>query len=324
MLQNRRAILAVVAALAVILAIPWAAQAFTILDTENIRIQSLITTVDDPANHVVAPGSGYDGVAKIIVSFSSGSYLGSGTLLNQGGKQYLLTAGHVVNVNGELPSFFTAYFPGGQTAAAAAYYFPSGWNGDFANGADLAVVKLTSPLNIQGYDLLRTEISSAATGNMAGYGKAGYGSSGSTIAAGTLRQGDNTFGEANWIYSSGNPFACVFDFDNGQFNQNLFLSGFGIPSDFGLGNAEADIAPGDSGGPTFIGGKLAGVHSFIGSVGPPYDIDNYLNSSFGELGADTRVAAFTGWIDRVTVVPVPGAVYLLISGLGLLVFRRRQ
>ncbi len=320
MKQFRRLHLPLLIALSLVLALPLGAMAANFLNLEGATLRPLITTVDDPANHVVAPGTGYDGVAKIIVSYTSGTYLGSGTLLAQGGKQYLLTAAHVVDIGGP-PLSFTAYFPGGQTATAAQYFLAPGWNGDFLNGYDLAIVKLTAPVATQAYNILSTDFFGTLPGTMAGYGRAGLGTTGTTLPAGTLRQGQNTFGEALW-FMNGSPYA--YDFDNGEYWQNTLYSRFSIPSDYGLGVLEALIAPGDSGGPTFIGGKIAGVHSFGATYGMPWDVDDLLNSSFGELAGDTRVPYFADWINTVVVVPVPGAVYLLASGLGILVFWRRR
>jgi hypothetical protein len=69
----------------------------------------------------------------------------------------------------------------------------------------------------------------------------------------------------------------------------------------GLADDEGMIAQGDSGGPAFIQGRLAGVASYtaalsLGSIKP--DIDQQVNSSFGELGAWQRVSAFQQWIDQ--------------------------
>lgn len=54
------------------------------------------------------------------------------------------------------------------------------------------------------------------------------------------------------------------------------------------------IAPGDSGGPLFCRGKLAGINSItIGDHAP-------LRSREGEESGHTRVSEFLGWIDSVT------------------------
>ena len=64
-------------------------------EASPVSVDNLIVTTDNPANHVVAPGSGYDGVVEIIVQWADGEmFLGSGTLLSDG--RHILTAAHVV------------------------------------------------------------------------------------------------------------------------------------------------------------------------------------------------------------------------------------
>lgn len=61
----------------------------------------------------------------------------------------------------------------------------------------------------------------------------------------------------------------------------------------GTSTLEFCIAPGDSGGPLFAGGKLAGVNSFtMASKGP-------LKSKAGEETAHTRVSLYREWIEEV-------------------------
>ena len=51
-----------------------------------VSVDNQIVSVDNPASHVVAPGTGYDGVVEITMVDASGAeYLGSGTLLSTAG-----------------------------------------------------------------------------------------------------------------------------------------------------------------------------------------------------------------------------------------------
>ncbi|MBI4877570.1 MAG: S1 family peptidase [Acidobacteria bacterium] len=282
----------------------------------------LITTPLDPANYVVTPPSGFDSVAKLIIGLPGGTFGCSGSLI--GGGNYVLTAAHCVtdsSVNGgttpAASSFSATFFTGAGslTYSGAEYFLPPGWNGDFENGADLALVRLSATVPLASYDLFRANNpSQTGTADVAGYGFRGLGSTGSVSGTfGALRAGGNTLDGIVWNMP-GFPFA--WDFDNGL-AQNDALGILEGVNNTGLGAFEVMIAPGDSGGPLFIGGQLAGVHSFGATAGAGWgDVDNLLNSSFGEIAGDTRVAEYAGWIDSVvTPVPEPGALGLLGAGL---------
>jgi hypothetical protein len=158
---------------------------------------------------------------------------------------------------------------------------------------------------------------------LAGYGRSGSGLQGDApIGFGTLRTGTNVY-DAFWADFKGKPFA--FDFDDGT----SATDAIGLTLNTwqpGTGASEVFIAPGDSGGPTFLNGKLIGVHSFGGTWGAPFDVNRMLDSSFGELGGDTSVAFYAGWIDSV-ISPVPEArthVLMAIGLLGVLIAVRRR
>jgi hypothetical protein len=298
--------IALVVMAALIVMVPGATVAAGYPSLGKGSMSPLITTVDDPANCVVTAPSFYNGVGLIIATFSGDPvfYGATGTLLLQGGKQYLLTAAHVVTQMGNiLPDSFSVTFPGlAGTYTGIQYFIAPGWTGFQTDGYDLALVKLNSPVPTTAYDILRNEISGPVTGNIAGYGRYGTGDTGYIPNTfGTLHQGSNTFGEVLFPVP-GNPYA--FDFDDGSTARNT-ISNMGFPSDLGLGSEEVFVAFGDSGGPTFFGGLVAGVHSFSYTFGQPYDIDKDLNSSFGEIGVDTRVVIFAKWIDSVTGAPPP-------------------
>lgn len=127
--------------------------------------------------------------------------------------------------------------------------------------------------------------------------------------------------------------------------------------DLGLGLDEVLIGGGDSGGGAFIDGLLAGVHSFgvtlagefcDGILNPnpndplddegnwnpeiynPADVTCELDSSFGEIAADTSVAFFYDWIMarlNFSPVEVPAPATLGLFGFGILALglgRRRR
>lgn len=117
----------------------------------------------------------------------------------------------------------------------------------------------------------------------------------------------------------------LYDFDSG-FSTNDALgiqAGDLLPSptpvvspapNTGLGSDEVFVVPGqgdsatarprgDSGGPAFVLNQVAGVTSFIISLGPPSDTDDQTNSSGGEIAGDTRVSQFAGFIDPIIGTP---------------------
>jgi hypothetical protein len=142
-----------------------------------------------------------------------------------------------------------------------------------------------------------------------GYGRSGTGLTGDTIASGTERFGLNRYDTTaqSLGFGSNRTAQLIYDFDDGTAAHDALGWYLGASmANVGLGDNEVMAAAGDSGGPAFIDGLVAGVTSygmrlikFVGGRFTSSDIDRVINSSFGELGGDARVSYYAGWIDSI-------------------------
>lgn len=261
-------------------------------------------------------GAGYDGVARLSVG---GNY-GTGALLFDG--RAVLTAAHLVagavgavNVSFDTPAG-TQTWVGTKTLVNPNYVA-------LGSNADLAIVWLASAPSVAAnrYDLYRNSDEIGQTFTMVGYGQLGAGSTGATtLNTSNLRlKAQNTFDAdaatlksamgslMTWSPQPGTQL--VADFDSGT-RANDALGRLADLNNLGLGLDEGLIAHGDSGGPAFVQGKLAGVAGYItslsyGAINP--DVDPITNSSFGEIAAWQRVSAFQQWIDQSLRANYPNA-----------------
>ena len=143
---------------------------------------------------------------------------------------------------------------------------------------------------------------------LAGYGIGGSGALGYDAAEypfGSLRVGENQY----------DPYAgtddLTFDFDDGAIGHDA------LGSD-GLGSREAFIAPGDAGGPSFINGQIAGVHSWVDRGDGKTDINKVLDSSFGEIAGDASVAYNFAFI-HAAMLTTPEPRLMILVGIALVV-----
>lgn len=160
-----------------------------------------------------------------------------------------------------------------------------------------------------------------------GYGTFGTGT-GATGFDGRRRWGVN---QVDWIPNDPTWYAdqmLLADFDNGSAQWDTFCL-VGVACDRGT-TSEAGAASGDSGGPLFINGRLAGITSFgsyFTAGGAPYVADPARPfNSFGSFGGWAPVSANLDFIASATV-PEPGTYALMLTGLagvGLVARRRRE
>lgn len=268
---------------------------------------STVTSYTDTRNRAL-PGEGYDGVVRISV----GGFYGSGVLLYDG--QAILTAAHLFT-NGTFGTSVQFETSNGiQTLSASKVSVMSNYDRVNTNN-DLALVWLNgqAPITAERYDLYRSSDELGQIMTMVGYGVPGIGSTGvlNNYNNVPIRQKASNHFDADavelktalgasmtWTPLGGTQL--VADFDNGRSAQDALGRLINKPG-MGLGQSEGLITQGDSGGPAFINGKIAGIASYAtnlnkGSVNP--DIDSTLNSSSGEVAAWQRVSAYKQVIDQ--------------------------
>lgn len=268
---------------------------------------STVTSYTDGRNRAYT-GEGYDGVVRVSVA----GYYGTGVLLYDG--RAILTAAHLFSHGSTAATVYFETTAGNQAITASKVSVLSSYDSVNTNN-DLALVWLTgsAPTAAERYTLYRDSDEIGQTLTMVGYGQPSTGSSGisTTYSAAPIRQKANNVFDADaatlkatlgsimsWTPTAGTQL--IADFDNGTSGQDALGRLINRPG-LGLGQNEGSISSGDSGGPAFINGKVAGIASYITSLSQGNahpDIDSTLNSSYGEIAAWQRVSAFEQWIDQ--------------------------
>ena len=275
----------------------------------------LLTTVDDPSNHLVSQPTGLGGVGKLILPTSSATYVCSGSLLPGG--QYVLTAAHCVTDDNGNENIITS-----NPDARVEFQNSNGgiiigkitdvikhenYNGDYLYGNDVAIVVLESPVQgIPTYGVDDNPSDDLGIVTKSGYGMSGTGDTGATFYDGKQRQGENKYDATHDTmmsalgYSFKKGAVLQYDFDNGKGKNDAFGVFFGI-RDSGLSpiQREVDSAPGDSGGPSFNSDNcITGITSYgISLLGRGVDVTpGKVDSSYGEFSGDTRVSEYSAWI----------------------------
>ncbi|MGB7274658.1 MAG: trypsin-like serine protease [Geitlerinemataceae cyanobacterium] len=274
------------------------------------RVAVSSTNADDPA-FIVHSGTGYDGV----VGLGRGGINCTGALLAGDGR-HILTAAHCFNHDDETanlnpnPAEYTVFFdlPTGRVPVAVeAIFVHPNWTFDAVLNNDVAILKLaqTAPEAADRYELYPTPDEMGKTIVRVGYGVSGTGFQGQNENdfAGIKRIGRNRYDALTEIFNSPqSPVNVIggaqwaYDFDSGQPANDAFGREFGIV-DLGVPQ-EVGASSGDSGSPSFIDGKIAGVVSNgFSPLTPGIDFDGVDgNVSFGEYSVDTRTFFHAGYI----------------------------
>lgn len=241
---------------------------------------------------VYAGQSFYTDVFKITEQIGNNHTYGSGILL--AGGQYVLTAAHLFSENTMLSNVHILNAAGQSVSEVEEIFTHPLWDNNPASyNHDLAIIKLASPLaQTAGYEIYRTKTEVGKTFVRTGF-------SGTNLVA-----GKNIYDSVTDIIN--NSFGShieadsqlLYDYDDGTAQHDALGLLFNLPN-LGLGSEETMSQGGLSGGGTFIDDKVAGVGSFIFRSNLS-DVNSVIDSSFGEMGSDTRVSTHADWVDFIT------------------------
>lgn len=309
-------------------------------------------------NPLFFPSANKRGTVALIMEYSDGAFICSGSMVNA--RSIVTAAHCVSDGFGTAnPLRTTAYFydgdPNTRTVRAGAvaieitdYFVNSGYTGEVIDQNDIAVLRLASdaPDFANIYRLARENDLAGTQFNVAGYGGRSTigGEFGANARTGFLREGDNTYdyrwgdaafggfftdiiGGENFFGTAQIDHSWVSDFDSGRAANDMscrIAAAVGAPVGFGcslgVGAREVGIAPGDSGGPGFINGRLASVNSYGLSFGTGFgDCRAGLNSSCGEFSGYVPIYLHRSFIavNAGGAIPEPATWAMLIAGFGL-------
>lgn len=277
---------------------------------------SSVTPYTESRNRAPA-GAGYDGVVRVVVA----GHYGTGSLLYDG--RAVLTAAHLFSGGATGATVWFETDAGRQSFGAVGVTPHPGYD-PAQTSADLALVWLDAgvPLAANRYHPYRAGDEIGQTLTLAGYGAPATGASGvlsSFHDAPIRQQAQNQFqadiSTLNNLLGASMGWAptpasqLVADFDDGSAARDALGLLINVPGT-GLGQSEGLISPGDSGGPAFLDGRVAGVASYtaslsMGALHP--DIDDGSDSSYGEIAAWQRVSFYQQWIDQSMRAHYPNA-----------------
>ena len=240
------------------------------------------------------------------------------------------------------PDSVTYLDPASTAISVSQYFVNSSYTGEVIDQNDIAVLRLATaaPAWATSYDIYTGGDLTGQGYNIAGYGRRSDvgGAIGADLGPGRLRQGDNRYdfrlGDADFggfftpdFFGEGAgtqiDYSYLSDFDNGlpQNDASCQIGGaFGLGGakycNLGRGPTEVSDAGGDSGGPQFINGQIASVTSYGLTFGSDFgDVDNSLNSSWGEFNGFVPVSIHTRFIQS-SMAPEPGTWALMLGGFG--------
>ena len=183
--------------------------------------------------------------------------------------------------------------------------------------ADLAIITLVqdAPSEIPRYPLYSAADEMGHLAILAGYGLGGHGSTGNDFLLDVLPTKRAGLNRIDVVDDEQDTTFLIVDFDSGLPANNT-IELLGLQSDLGFGGDEVGIGGGDSGGPMFISGAIAGVMLATGQaeIG---DATSQPDGSWGEGTLALRISQYRDFILTATdgqavFVPEPSTIAMFI------------
>ena len=233
-----------------------------------------------------------ESVLSIAITDNSTVTRGSGVLFSNG--DYVLTAAHLFDGyrSGQSIDIVSA---NGTSLIDSQVFVYHGWDKTNTNfNHDIAIIKLSSRATSAGLGLWEESNLNGLSFSLNGFGNDG-----------ALHTGTNVFdGDGSLFNISDNKSIIpntqiLYDYDNGLALQNSSTNLFNIVSTTIPTTNETIAKSGDSGGALLVNNKIAAISSYIVS-NTLYDINGLTDSSYGEIGAATRISPYIPWIEYIT------------------------
>ena len=287
-----------------------------LLDSEPVPDYPRRSRISVPSNDpndsrfISQVGAGLDGVVR-VGDLAAGGFC-TGSLLLSG--RHILTAAHCFNNANDTPDLSPNPTPlrvrfdtveGRTVLPVNRVFIHPDWRADRDSNNDIAILELGAvpPNGADRYDIFRGSNEVGQVIQRVGYGAPGTGLTGEVPDTENpvpiRRVGQNRYDTLGDFFSPAviPGTQLGYDFDSGLPANDAIGRDYGIQG-FGVGGSEVGSTSGDSGGPSFINGQVAGVVSYgFRPITPGVDVTDENDTSFGEIFADTRVSAYAGWID---------------------------
>jgi len=278
-----------------------------------------VSSNDQNDPNFIASSNQFTGVVRLDIN--GGDCTGS---LLAGDGLHILTAAHCFNNDDNsanrkpAPADTTVFFelPDGTTVERQVekIVVHPGWTADPNSNNDIAIIKLSeeAPDGVESYEIYRDTDELNQVFTRVGYGTPGTGQDGQDDNANedppVKRFGQNLYDAFGEIFSTppeNNPDEILagtqlaFDFDDGTADRDAFGTQYDL-NQLGV-EREVNSTQGDSGGPAFIDGQIAGITSYgFSSENNALDVDTVSgNANFGEYSVDARVSAYANFIDEI-------------------------